>query len=74
MGLFSRSKKYYLDRQCLCGALYKILYQTIPGKPPKITYPDSRYCPGCGRLRSDPGRRRRRFDSNYERGYGSQFL
>lgn len=74
MGLFSRSKKYYLDRRCICGHPYKILYQVVPGKAPRITYPEYKQCPSCGRLRNDQGRRRGRFDPQHERGYGSQWI
>lgn len=67
-------KEYVLNRQCLCGQPYRIIYVHEPGKPPKITYPKLRQCPRCGRLRGDLARRRGRHDPRYERGYGSQFL
>ena len=61
-------KKYTLNRQCLCGHPYEILYLHTPGRPPKITYPEPRQCPGCGRYRNDAGRKRGRFDARHERG------
>ncbi len=67
MGLFSRKKEYILNRQCLCGQPYRIVYLHQSGKPPEITYPKPRQCPKCGRYRNDVGRKRGYFDGRYER-------
>ncbi len=76
MGFFSQPKKkeYVLNRQCRCGRSFRIIYRYQPGEPPEIVYPRPRQCPGCGRIRGDTAGRRGKFDSRFERGYGSQFL